>query len=213
MGYINLGKNFMSKPGRKGMHLSRPDLFQKITKGLNPVNINDPEHFSLSAVLLKNPRLARDLEKIQFSTENFDYKTGFLGHQLVGYHHIGDVLSFVGCDAGGDWEHPLFFIIYMDGKQLRGYIPTCGNTFNTIFKTAFFSESESPLPTAKFLQNLNDFDVKSQQDLLDNPDILANEYNRLYGTGGPVSDLQVHEESVLKDIRARFSIERSIQFE
>ena len=34
-----------------------------------------------------------------------------------------------GC-FGGDWEIPVLFFIYWDGKKFRGYIPTKGNTFN-----------------------------------------------------------------------------------
>lgn len=51
--------------------------------------------------------------------------------------------TFLGVTAGGDWEEPVFFIIYFDGKGLRGYIPENGNTYNKITKTAFGSEGES----------------------------------------------------------------------
>ncbi|MDB5036981.1 MAG: hypothetical protein JWQ35_509 [Bacteriovoracaceae bacterium] len=45
--------------------------------------------------------------------------------------------------AGGDWENPVFFIIYWDGKALRGYIPTKGNLWNTDTKQAYGNDEES----------------------------------------------------------------------
>jgi hypothetical protein len=44
--------------------------------------------------------------------------------------------------AGGDWEAPLLYVLYWDGRELRGYVPTKGNPFNTDTKTAYGSEHE-----------------------------------------------------------------------
>ena len=43
-------------------------------------------------------------------------------------------------NAGGDWESPICFIIYWDGKSLRGYVPTKGNVFNKKTKAAYGNE-------------------------------------------------------------------------
>lgn len=58
--------------------------------------------------------------------------------KMVNYQNIGD-FPFCGYTAGGDWEHPLFFIVYYDENELRGYVPTCGNIFYLPEKAAFGS--------------------------------------------------------------------------
>jgi hypothetical protein len=69
--------------------------------------------------------------KVRFATENFfdgiSYTYPLPG--LYGINTIGD-LTFCGMVSGGDWEHPVFFIVYWDGKKLRAYIPSEGNPYN-----------------------------------------------------------------------------------
>lgn len=77
------------------------------------------------------PQVRRDLSKCNFDTENLDEKGSFGRSELVGYHTLPNGFTFNGISAGGDWEIPVFFIIYWDGTQLRGYIPKKGNPWNT----------------------------------------------------------------------------------
>ena len=85
-------------------------------------------------------QVKKDLKKVQFDFENYEFKNGE-GYQgstpIVGWQVSTSGLPFLGVAAGGDWEFPLFFIIYWDGKKLRGYIPTDGNTWNTDTKMAY----------------------------------------------------------------------------
>lgn len=74
-------------------------------------------------------RIKKDLSKCDFDTENVDIVYG--PDSLMGYQQLGNGLSFLGLIGGGDWEVAVFFIIYWDGKQLRGYIPSKGNFWNT----------------------------------------------------------------------------------
>lgn len=90
-----------------------------------------------------------DLCKIDFSLENMtldpsepygdftaDMARDWLGAQAI------DNLSFIGCMGGGDWEDPVAFIIYWDGKAFRGYVPTEGNSFDLASKAAIGSAPE-----------------------------------------------------------------------
>lgn len=61
---------------------------------------------------------------------------------MIGFDTSNSGLPFLGFLAGGDWELPLFFIVYYDGKSLRGYIPEDGNTYNHKTNTAYGSEME-----------------------------------------------------------------------
>lgn len=56
--------------------------------------------------------------------------------KIKGYY---DDNGFVYLEAfgGGDWELSVSFIVYWDGKKLRGYVPTKGNPWNFSTKEAY----------------------------------------------------------------------------
>lgn len=62
-----------------------------------------------------------------------------IGESLLGFHTLQNGLTFFGYMAGGDWESPVFMIIYYDGKKLRGYTPSYGNAVHLDCKCAFGS--------------------------------------------------------------------------
>jgi hypothetical protein len=79
--------------------------------------------------------------KISFDWENTITLPDDVKHlrmeDVVGFHSIGD-LNFLGILAGGDWEIPVFFILYQDLKNnIRAYIPTRGNLFDITEKCAY----------------------------------------------------------------------------
>jgi nucleoside-diphosphate kinase len=78
-------------------------------------------------------KLSKDLEKVQFDFENCSWQKGEydMYGDLLGYNKIGD-FQFCGVAAGGDWQYPVFFLVYLDkdGKTLRGFIPKEGNAWN-----------------------------------------------------------------------------------
>lgn len=93
--------------------------------------------------------LEKDL-KVQFDCENtYCSKAHWKESEFfLGYHTLLNGLTFLGCAAGGDWEYPVCFICYWDGKKLRGYIPTEGNWYNTDTMWAFGNSDESGDPLA-----------------------------------------------------------------
>ena len=88
--------------------------------------------------------VTEDLKAVQFDEENFEWEAGegYSGG-TTGFHTLPNGLTFLGITAGGDWESPLFYIIYWDGDKLRAYVPTDGNHWNTDTNTAYGSESEA----------------------------------------------------------------------
>lgn len=90
----------------------------------------------------------KDLNKVQFDTENVSYSEAWCWNKkdsLVGYHTLDNKLTFLGVVSGGDWEIPIFLIVYFSGKELRGYIPKNGNTWNTINNSAFGNDEKKDL--------------------------------------------------------------------
>jgi len=83
-------------------------------------------------------QVEKDLSKCEFDLENVATGPGDFGPSgLMGYQTLDNGFTFRGMCAGGDWESPVFFIIYWDGKKLRAYIPIDGNPWNTDTKMAY----------------------------------------------------------------------------
>lgn len=101
--------------------------------------------FNAIATLCMDSSLGKvydDWSKIDFDLENFyaDPRDSTEDWHL-GFQQLNNGFTYVGVVAGGDWEFPVYAIIYHDGTTFRGYIPTKGNTYNTVTKSAFGSES------------------------------------------------------------------------
>jgi hypothetical protein len=94
------------------------------------------------------PVIEKDLDKVNFSTENLEAGNGSV-KDLVGYHMLSNGMPILGISAGGDWEYPIFFCIYFDGKKLRAYIPEKGNTWNTDTKKAYGNDTVADLKNAR----------------------------------------------------------------
>ncbi len=91
--------------------------------------------------------IEKDLSKVEFDRENMtdpDDNDNFSNYP-IGFKTIAPDFHVMFCNAGGDWEFPICFIIYWDGKKLRGYIPEDGNAYNKKTKIAYGSEDwDSP---------------------------------------------------------------------
>jgi hypothetical protein len=86
--------------------------------------------------MLNIPTVEKDL-KVNFDRENFECCTPYEWDKIVGFHTLENDLTFLGFYAGGDWQQPVFGIVYWDGDNLRSYIPTDGNPWNTKTKAAY----------------------------------------------------------------------------
>jgi hypothetical protein len=99
------------------------------------------------------PKIEKDLSKVNFDFENYnlgkadpmyeeEYDSDFNGYcgYPCGYEILPNGLPVLFVNAGGDWENPICFVIYYDGKELRAYIPSDGNIWNKKEKCAYGSE-------------------------------------------------------------------------
>jgi len=96
-------------------------------------------------------KVEEDIGKVNFDFENWEAAApGYCNcGDIMGYRVAPNGLPFLGVTAGGDWEYPVFFIIYWDGKKLRGYVPTDGNMWNTDTKEAYGNGEDDGLNMAK----------------------------------------------------------------
>jgi hypothetical protein len=88
-------------------------------------------------------QVTKDVSKVYFSSENFGCFPEQGYNNELGFHTLDNDFTYLGCMGGGDWEFPVFYIIYWDGKKLRGYVPTDGNMFNRSTMMAYGNDGES----------------------------------------------------------------------
>ena len=133
-------KKLLKNGGRKAVVISEAELEEKIITRAQKLDEDvDDLHSAVEALVYNDTKVKKDLSKIDFDFENIDVgDDGFLLN--TGFRKLENGFTYLLCAAGGDWETPVGFIIYWDGKVLRGYIPTLGNTFNLKYKCAFGSE-------------------------------------------------------------------------
>ncbi len=90
----------------------------------------------------------KDLGKVNFTAENTYYEFHADNSPMEGFHQLDNGLTFLGVTCGGDWETPVYFILYWDGAKIRGYIPTDGNPWNRTTKKAFGNDNKADLADA-----------------------------------------------------------------
>ena len=107
----------------------------------NPITFLFKNEYSINYHLRNiTKKVGNDLAKVEFDCENVDFVREPRGNEGLGLRTLPNGLSLLGVRAGGDWEVPIYFIIYWDGKELRGYIPVDGNPWNTDKKCAYGNE-------------------------------------------------------------------------
>ena len=155
--FVNNDRKLIKAGGRKAPIITKKELKRLImerAKKLDPEGYAEYEEDEYSlrnclGILLYDDHQIKKDKKFEFDYENLeinpkDTMGGFPKDEtLVGFGKTDSGIPFLGCMAAGDWEMPLFFIIYYDGKKLRMYIPSYGNVVNLDFKCAFGSEDSS----------------------------------------------------------------------
>lgn len=121
------------------------------------------------------PQIEKDIEKVSFDFENFECtkENASCYEDLVGFRTLSNGLTFLGCVAGGNWETPVFFIVYSDGKKLRGYVPKSGNLWNYTTKWAFGNDEEEDAKAAAKQWPSLKFKAEIYADDIPDPDIDA----------------------------------------
>lgn len=119
------------------------EINEKISEGYKETIVNLPINQKLMYILeeLKyNGKSSEDLDKVEFDLENIN---PFVTIQEKTEFDLIDDFHYIGFEAGGDWEHPVYFIIYIDqNSEVRGYIPEDGNIYNKKLKSAFGNNDE-----------------------------------------------------------------------
>jgi hypothetical protein len=149
--------------------ISPTELSKKITEAAKKHPSYDMAESFRPFLKELTPKVESDLNKVDFDTENLEYEEdeGYANGK-VGFRTLSNGLSILGVTSGGDWESPLYFILYFDGKELRGYIPTEGNVWNTDTYTAYGNNEEADEINCKKRFGVNDYNqINLDQDKID----------------------------------------------
>lgn len=77
----------------------------------------------------------KDVKKVNFDFEN--HEVDEVDPDLSIHRKLPDGTEIIWCWAGGDWESPVSFVLYLDpNDKIRAYIPKNGNCYCTKCNTA-----------------------------------------------------------------------------
>jgi hypothetical protein len=134
---------------RKAPIITLDELKSKMSKYIK--SYNDPSYDDDDEEFPYNlpEKVNSDLAKIEFDFENYSLgdanpnyaDKGYSGYPC-GYKILPSGIPVLLVNAGGDWEFPICFALYYDGKGIRGYIPTDGNVFDKKNKSAYGNSDE-----------------------------------------------------------------------
>ena len=89
------------------------------------------ENFLHEVVGFSNSLANKDVSKIDFDFENSEI-------DREGEKALPDGTSIIWAYAGGDWEYPVYFVLYLDpDNHIRAYVPKDGNTYCHKCKSAW----------------------------------------------------------------------------
>ncbi|MDF2880019.1 MAG: hypothetical protein K0R54_576 [Clostridiaceae bacterium] len=119
---------------------------EEISKKFKPDSLNK-EKYIIHALIEDDSLVAEDLSKIGFGTDKItiNQRKNDDNDCLIGYQTLDNGFTFLGALSGFEWEYPVFFIIYWDGENLRGYVPEKGNVYNSYTQEAFGNSEDEDL--------------------------------------------------------------------
>lgn len=219
----------VKKGGRKAVRVTVEELYEKIKEKIKKMCKEEDEDFDEAyfeedfylntsiGILLSDDIITKDI-KYLIDTENIDTDGTYMdidsistGESYLGIHTLSNGLTFLGTVMGGDWEIPAIVIYYYDGKNIRAYVPTYGNTVNVDFKTAFGSEFDSYVDCQKvYNKYVKEKRVELTDELTGNyerdSDIIdfTEIYLKKYETNE--EDVKINWDAIIEEITARIEI-------
>lgn len=127
-------------PECKWVHIGSISDFNQIPNfaSINPADYNDfIGSYIYSEIAYTDRTLAsKDVKKVDFDFENHEADEN--DTSLAIHSKLPDGTEIIWCWAGGDWEAPVSFVLYLDPKdKIRAYIPKNGNCYCTKCNTAW----------------------------------------------------------------------------
>lgn len=188
--HVNMDASIIKKDGRTAPKMTIGDFKNKldsITSRYREEKTMKPSNFLYSFCRYPDPKehpfmgqFKKDMEKIHVDGENCEM--------------IGDVrqtttgIPYILAYKGGDWESPVCFIVYWDGKNIRGYIPEYGNAIDRKRKEAFGNDDEKDLEYVKGQLGDDYKGVRPGEDIYYDKDACIKDFTQHVKVKGKVSE-------------------------
>lgn len=119
-----------------------------------------PIEFALADFIENSTTLRKDLQKIPADWEN----AIFTEDKIIA-HTTPKGIAYISAFHGGDWELPVYFVIYLDHTgKLRAYVPEKGNTYSVSTKAAYGNEDAKDAQIANWASyGLDEDEFNSEQ--------------------------------------------------
>ncbi len=137
------------------------DKFKQRLKDAYDVTCEDDLYPAIYEMMDDNNKLKKDLDRVTSDYENVgDYLYG------TGFRVLDCGVPALIFAHGGDWEAPMYDVIFWDGNDWRGYVPEEGNFYNKDTSEAYGNDyngindlTAAKKEYAKFLpcENLDSF--------------------------------------------------------
>lgn len=187
---------------RKAANVSRNEFMQIwqsfIDTKFADYSVEQRKRIAFPQICEEVASINKDLQKVHFDFENWGFQDTN-GESLGDFTPvlIGNLTCF-NCYAGGDWEYPVSFVIYLDQdrKTFRAYIPKEGNAWNHDTKEAFgngynYDEIDNDVIFLKKWCKKNNIEIEIGDDYFESSD----------------AEIMVNHEKMLKDIQERIQVE------
>lgn len=161
-------------------------------------------------------RLSSGLTKVKFDWENsyiYNIEDPDFENQCKFREVFGTTILLT--YAGGDWEYPVSFILYIDDKgRLKGFIPNAGNTYNKDIKQAFGNDIVADYYFLIDLFKANEMSYKEHEEALSTFKNWDNDYSLPCTEWSDLEELTeddfrciMSEDAMIDDFRIRITNE------
>ncbi len=122
--------------------ISKDEFLSKIQEFMSPLESEDDDDDDDGYPYNLPKKIAKDLSKVEFDFENSSMFDENRENILEGYREIVPGFHVFFAWAGGDWQIPVTWIYYFDGKDIRAYIPSDGNQWDKKEKRAYDGDED-----------------------------------------------------------------------
>ena len=146
--YVNIYKNLPRKGRKANTNIQQ---FESILNNILNKYKNEYSDDEVLKCIIYEDYINRNKDaSIYFDFENIlNFWDDDKEHSYINKYNMelininGKQVPIICAYAGGDWEYPVNFIIYLDDKnKLRMYVPKCGNTYNALTKEAIGNDDD-----------------------------------------------------------------------
>lgn len=88
-----------------------------------------------------------------------------IGKNLIGFKTLKNGINIFGMLMAGDGSFPTYVLFYYDGKNIRSFLPTYGNSLNFDFRTSIGDECEKEVNFDQIIDSYEKLGILEEGDI------------------------------------------------